>query len=139
MNKGSMYVFVFMAGILLLVVGILFIMKKDYKDQTANLTTPPPTPEEVTNNPDYGNLTEDETRIVDQAIGNLLSSGQGITPPMITVVKFSATDFPDASLGCPQPDQMYAQVITPGHQVVLAANGSEYDYRVAGETVMLCE
>ena len=58
---------------------------------------------------------------------------------MITVVTFSATDFPDASLGCPQPDQMYAQVITPGYQVILAVSGSEYDYRVAGETVILCE
>ena len=115
-----MYIFAFMAGILLLVVGILFIMKKDYKDQTANISTPLPTAE-VTKSPDYGDLTEDETRIVDQAIGDLLNSGKGITPPMISVASFTARDYADASLDCPQPDQAYAQIITPGYPVVLSS------------------
>jgi hypothetical protein len=149
MNKGSMYIFAFMVGMLLLVVGILFVMKNDYQKQTANLNTPSPSDtapspqapsqDADSNNPDYGNLSEEETRIVDQAIGDLLNSGKGITPPMISVLSFTPTDFPDASLGCPQPSTMSAQVITPGYQVILAANGSEYDYRLAGETVMLCE
>ncbi|MDA1316418.1 MAG: hypothetical protein O3B87_00160 [bacterium] len=138
MNKGSMYVVGFMGVILLLVVGILLIMQNDYKDQTTNLNTSP-SQEPKSTNPDYGDLTEEHTRIVDQAIGELLNSGKGVTPPMITVLSFTPTDFPDSSLGCPQPDAMYAQVITPGYQVILAANGSEYDYRVAGEQLVLCK
>lgn len=48
--------------------------------------------------------------------------------------------WPDSSLGCPQPGQMYLQVVTPGYRVVLEAEGNRYDYRLteAGR-VRLCE
>lgn len=90
-------------------------------------------------NPNYGSLTPEQITIADKAIGKLLNSSEGITPPMITVVSFEAKNFSDTSLGCAQPDMMYAQVITPGYQVVLSAQGKQYDYRIgSGETVILC-
>lgn len=56
-------------------------------------------------------------------------------------LEYNQQQFPDASLGCPQPGQMYAQVITPGYQFLLTYNGVVYDYRVSedGETVILCD
>lgn len=37
--------------------------------------------------------------------------------------------FNDASLGCPQPDQMYAAVISRAYIITLLANGQVFDYR----------
>ncbi|WP_298828228.1 hypothetical protein [uncultured Piscinibacter sp.] len=36
----------------------------------------------------------------------------------------------DASLGCPQPGMMYAQILVPGWRVVIAAGGKRLDYHV---------
>lgn len=46
----------------------------------------------------------------------------------ITVVSTEQVEWSNASLGCPQPDMMYAQVITPGYRIILAANGQTYQY-----------
>ena len=46
--------------------------------------------------------------------------------------------WPDASLGCPQPGAVYAQVLTRGFRVVLKANGERYDVRVAGSRALVC-
>ncbi|MCL4246867.1 MAG: WD40 repeat domain-containing protein [Anaerolineae bacterium] len=47
--------------------------------------------------------------------------------------------FGDASLGCPQPGVMYAQVVTKGYVFTLSYGGTIYDYRstAAGE-IFLC-
>ncbi len=49
-------------------------------------------------------------------------------------------EFSDTSLGCPQPDEMYAQVITPGFQFLFTFEGTIYDYRASqdGQIVLLC-
>ena len=46
--------------------------------------------------------------------------------------------WPDASLGCPRPGAVYAQVVTQGFRVVLKANGERYDVRVAGSRALVC-
>jgi hypothetical protein len=57
-----------------------------------------------------------------------------------TVLSAEAVDWPDGSLGCPQPDMVYPQVITPGYQVVFEVDGKEYDIRATTSGfVMLCE
>ena len=47
-------------------------------------------------------------------------------------------DWPDSSLGCPQPDMMYAQVITPGYRVVLALDDQEYVYHTTTSRAVYC-
>jgi hypothetical protein len=47
-------------------------------------------------------------------------------------------DWPDSSLGCPQPDMMYAQVITPGYRVVLALGDQEYVYHTSTGRAVYC-
>jgi hypothetical protein len=57
----------------------------------------------------------------------------------ITVKQAEATEWSDASLGCPMPGVMYAQVITPGYLIVLEANGQEWEYHASTTMVRLCE
>jgi hypothetical protein len=47
--------------------------------------------------------------------------------------------WPDSSLGCPQPGLSYLQVITNGYVVKFAGAGGEQEVRVAGETAVICD
>ncbi len=64
-----------------------------------------------------------------------------IVPSQVEVVSVEKIDWPDASLGCPKDDQMYAQVITFGYKIMLSATGETYEYHTdeSGEMVVLCE
>ncbi|MCS6843693.1 MAG: hypothetical protein NZ528_05105 [Caldilineales bacterium] len=57
-----------------------------------------------------------------------LSARLGVPAEQIKVVEVLEVTWPDASLGCPQPGMMYAQVIVEGLKVVLEANGRTYAY-----------
>ena len=48
--------------------------------------------------------------------------------------------FPDASLDCPQPEMMYAQVTTRGFIVTMEFDGTSYDVRITAESdaAVLC-
>jgi hypothetical protein len=46
----------------------------------------------------------------------------------ITVLSATEHQWPDGSLGCPQPGMMYTQMIVPGYRVVLGAGGNRYAY-----------
>ena len=46
-------------------------------------------------------------------------------------------EFPDASLGVPEPDKLYAQVITPGYVIRFAVGDKVYTYHGSGERVVL--
>jgi len=59
-----------------------------------------------------------------------------VGPDEIAVQSVEATEFPDASLGVPEPGKVYAQVITPGYVVRLAVNGTVYEYHGSGERVV---
>lgn len=46
----------------------------------------------------------------------------------------------DASLGCPEPDMGYAQVLTNGYWLVISDGEREYDYRSGGKgRLAFCE
>lgn len=62
----------------------------------------------------------------------------GIAAADVSIVSITARDFPDSSLDCPEPDMLYQQVITPGHQVILEAESRRFDVRVAGEGARIC-
>lgn len=54
----------------------------------------------------------------------------------IHVERVEAVDFPDASLGVPDPDLMYAQVITPGFVIELTHDGRSYLFHGSGRQVV---
>jgi hypothetical protein len=69
-----------------------------------------------------------------------LAQRLGLDGDSIWLVSAEAVEWPDASLGCPTPDMMYAQVITPGFKVVLQAEGLVYEYHTDQQrVVVLCE
>ena len=69
-----------------------------------------------------------------------LAARLGVAASDIEVVSTQHMNWPDASLGCPQPGFMYAQVITPGWLIQLAAAGETFEYHTdQGMSVVLCE
>ena len=46
--------------------------------------------------------------------------------------------WPDASLGCPEPGMMYAQVLIPGYRFKLQSGGKVYEYHAGRDVVKLC-
>jgi hypothetical protein len=57
-----------------------------------------------------------------------LSRQAGVSSNQISLVAIEAKEWGDTSLGCPQEGMMYAQVITPGYLITLAAQGKQYIY-----------
>ncbi len=69
-----------------------------------------------------------------------LAARTGVPPETIAVVELEAVDWPDSSLGCPQPGFFYLQVITPGYRLVLAAGGRRYEYHTdQGTRAVFCQ
>jgi hypothetical protein len=52
----------------------------------------------------------------------------GVSPDAVHVVSAEQKTWPDRSLGCPKPGQMYAQVLTPGYLVVVEVNGTSSEF-----------
>ena len=76
----------------------------------------------------------DPTEIATRLVADFLS----LPASEITLVSVESKDFGDPSLGCPEPGMSYPQVITPGHRVVVEAEGRRFDVRVSGGAGKLC-
>lgn len=73
------------------------------------------------------NLSATEQQLVEQAMA-LVATQSGVAVAELTVTKIEAIEWPDSSLGCPEPDTMYMQVITPGYQITLTdSKGTVYE------------
>ncbi len=64
----------------------------------------------------------------------------GLSKDELTVVSQSEEMWRDSSLGCPQPGQMYMQVITPGMRFVIEGGGQRYNVHTdqSGGSAILC-
>lgn len=89
-------------------------------------TTPPPPPSAV-----YAALED---------LNAMLGTEYTLDDLGIDGWSWEETEFSDASLGCPQPEMFYAQVITPGYVILFTVDGTTYDYRatIDGRTLMMC-
>ena len=67
------------------------------------------------------------SRLVERAKEDLVQTA-GADPDEIALVSTEEVEWGDTSLGCPHPDEMYAQMITPGYFIVLESGGNTYDY-----------
>jgi hypothetical protein len=45
----------------------------------------------------------------------------------VTISSLEPVDWPDSSLGCPRPGEVYLDVITPGYRVIVAVDGQEHE------------
>jgi hypothetical protein len=92
-----------------------------------------------------------EPRVVPPAAGTPVASGEtasviaaiaqdlGVPPETVQVVSIEPRNWPDSSLGCPQPDMLYAQVVTPGYLVLVDVSGKRIEYHTDERgTVVRC-
>ena len=76
---------------------------------------------------------------IESAVADL-ASRLTVAAAAVTVTSATVVEWPDASLGCPAPGQLYAQVITEGALIVLAVDGTAYNYHAGRSgTPFLCE
>ena len=68
-----------------------------------------------------------------------LAKRLGIEEGKVKKLSVEPRIWPDASLGCPKPDTMYAQVETPGYLIELQASGKTYAYHGDRKRVVFCE
>jgi hypothetical protein len=71
------------------------------------------------------------------------AAGQlGVTADEVVVVASEQRDWPDSSLGCPEPGRAYAQIITPGYRVTIdTADGAsevQVHTNLDGSRAVLC-
>ena len=111
---------------------------------------PDPTPIELTSAPTSGDTTNmtptlsfPATPIPQSLIEKAkddLAQRLSISTIQINVVDAKEVVWSNASLGCPQPGMLYADVLTPGYLILLSANGQDYEYHAAkGSVIFYCE
>lgn len=81
-----------------------------------------------------------EAQAAVEAARAFLVARLGVGPERIALVAVEPVEWPDAGLGCPQPGQTYAQVITPGYRVMLEVGRRQYELHTdrSGARVALC-
>jgi hypothetical protein len=76
--------------------------------------------------------------LVQAAIDDLVER-TGADRAAVEVVSVDEVDWPDGSIGCPQPGMVYTQAIVNGTRIVLRYDGLSYDYHQGGSrSVFYC-
>jgi Ferritin-like domain len=57
-----------------------------------------------------------------------IATDLGVPPESVQLITIESRVWPDTSLGCPQPDMLYAQVVTPGYLVLVEVSGERIEY-----------
>ncbi len=82
------------------------------------------------------NITEESSKVVDLAKKDLAGRLK-IPEANIQVSEIISTDWPDTSLGYPERGMMYAQVISPGFEIILSVDNKTYEYHSDYERIVL--
>jgi hypothetical protein len=67
-----------------------------------------------------------------------LASRLGVAESEVKAGYLRRTTWPDASLGCPRPGEMYALALTPGFVIELEVAGARHVYHGDGRRVVSC-
>lgn len=95
-----------------------------------------------------GEMQEIETQMPEDlppeaalAAQEALSAMAGASIEEIEILEWERMEWPDACLGLAEPEEVCAQVITPGWRVVMEVNGEQYVFRTdeSGSTVRVAE
>ncbi|MEW6182235.1 MAG: copper amine oxidase N-terminal domain-containing protein [Bacillota bacterium] len=77
-------------------------------------------------------------KIVEQ-VKTDLADNKEVSVSTIGVKEITQVEWPDTSLGCPEPGLMYAQVITPGYKIILSDGSTDYEYHAGnGGNLIFC-
>lgn len=83
-------------------------------------------------------LNADEEKALELAFA-ALSREVDLSQMQITHQRVQAVNWPDSSLGCPEPGRSYLQVITPGYLVSFSANGESYTVHTGAGNAVICD
>ncbi|MEL7537345.1 MAG: hypothetical protein AAFZ58_09710 [Pseudomonadota bacterium] len=83
-------------------------------------------------------LDREQRSIASQSV-RALAEHLDIPMADIRIDTVRAVNWRDTSIGCPQPDQAYGQVITPGYKVTLRVEKALHFVHAANERVFVCE
>ncbi len=105
--------------------------------------TPTPQPTKANlpaNQPQPAPAGQGTERVI-QLVRQDMAQKMSVAIDEIREVSVEAVDWPDTSLGCPQPGMMYAQMITPGFRVKMAVKGQTVEYHTdaSGRRVVSCD
>lgn len=79
-----------------------------------------------------------EAMLVERA-RQALAERLGLAQDEVTVSSVESVTWPDSALGCPAPDMMYLQVLTPGYRIVLEVGGTEHTVHTnRTDQIVLC-
>lgn len=70
---------------------------------------------------------------VEQTVIKQLAANLGLQESDISVVSSADVEFNDACLGVAMPEVTCAEVVTPGHSIVLEANSVQYEYHLSAD------
>ncbi|MBV9324628.1 MAG: hypothetical protein JO352_12660 [Chloroflexi bacterium] len=96
----------------------------------ASTTTPAPGASPV--------VSPESAAVVDAAVTDA-ASHLGVSRDTLHVDQVEPRQWPDSSLGCPQPGQLYSQIVTPGFLIVISSGAHQLEYHSDDRTrVTLC-
>jgi hypothetical protein len=79
-----------------------------------------------------------DSDLAESAVADL-AARLGVSEGDVEVLRVESVAWPDASLGCPEEGQMYAQVIVEGHRIILGHDERVYIYHSGeGQPSFLC-
>jgi len=82
---------------------------------------------------------EAPSALLDEIIADLMTR-KNIRREEIAVTRAEAVIWPDGSLGCPRPGEMYTQATVEGYWIVLRWAEKEFDYRASAKgQFLLCK
>lgn len=79
-----------------------------------------------------------EQAVAEAALG-IASEYLRVSQEALEVISVQAVDWPDSSLGCPQPGRSYLQVITPGHKALVRHGERVVPVHMAKASGFVCE
>ncbi len=103
------------AAVLLLVMGTAVACGGDAAATVAPAPTVPPVDQ-----PSPALTAEEQTAL------DYLATELGVDPGDISHIDTEYKDWPDGSIGCPEPDTAYIQVITPGYKYIFSHLGEHH-------------
>ncbi len=70
-----------------------------------------------------------------------LATQTGVDAGQLQVQRAEAVEWPDGSLGCPEPGMMYTQAIVPGYRITFTDGSRTYEVHTNsdGTNAVLCE
>lgn len=108
--------------------------------ETPAVETPAETPAAEAAEEGSVNSTFDGALDVTVGAARDLAARLGVPLEQVNLVSEELVEWPDGSLGCPQPGMMYTQVMTDGIRIVMEVGGAQYNYHGGGTRApFLCE